>query len=181
MFELNRAKPAKSHHSSFPQIGIDQGENQLTELSAAVLRHLPLLEQLLLGGKWSPTRSIVAGNRITELGAIFGHNEQLQVIDFSSNRLQKIDRATFAGLKKLRWLSLGWNKLTTIPTVTFQGLEQLQTLNLYRNKLTTIPAGTFQGLGQLQTLNLWSNEMTTILAGTFQGLEQLQTLNLEWN
>jgi len=99
MFQLNKAK---SHHSSFSQIGIDQGGNYLTELSAAVLRHLPLLEQLLLGGKkhgWGP--AFVGGNRITELGAIFGHNEQLQVIDFSRNRLQKIDPATFAGLKKL--------------------------------------------------------------------------------
>jgi hypothetical protein len=128
MFELNRAKPAKSHHSSFSQIGIDQGENGLTELSAAVLRHLPLLEQLLLGGKFDKRgRTIVDGNHITELEAIFGHNEQLQVIDFSQNRLLKIDPATFAGLMKLRWLNLGSNKLTTIPAGTFQGLEQLQT------------------------------------------------------
>ena len=113
---------------SVSPIGIDQGDNQLTELSAAMMRHLPLLEQLLLGGKLDKqNRVIVKGNRITELGAIFGHNEQLQVIDFSQNRLQKIDPATFAGLKKLRWLSLGHNKLTTIPAGTFQGLEQLQT------------------------------------------------------
>ena len=94
---------ATSQHVGF-LCRIDQGSNRLTELSAAVLRHLPLLEQLLLGGKISEdgTRSIVAGNHITELGAIFGHNEQLQVIDFSQNRLRKIDPATFAGLTKLR-------------------------------------------------------------------------------
>ena len=147
MFQLI-AKPAKSHQGEnrsllnlnisylcriFSQIGIDQGENQLTELSAAMLRPLPLLEQLLLGGKFKDGRTIVDGNRITELGAIFGHNKQLQVIDFSQNRLQKIDPATFPGLKKLRWLSIGSNKLTTIPAGTFQGLEQLQKLDLRGN------------------------------------------------
>ena len=63
---------AKSQHVGF-LCRIDQGSNRLTELSAAVLRHLPLLEQLLLGGKFDKDgwgRTIVKGNRITELGAI---------------------------------------------------------------------------------------------------------------
>jgi hypothetical protein len=68
-------------------IGIDQGDTQLTELSAAMMRHLPLLEQLLLGGKRDRlNRVIVKGNHIQELGTIFGHNEQLQVIDFSGKQ-----------------------------------------------------------------------------------------------
>jgi Leucine-rich repeat (LRR) protein len=148
---------------SVSPIGIDQGDNQLTELSAAMLQHLPLLEQLLLGGKRDEEGNvIVKGNRIQELGAIFGHNEQLQVIDLSENLLQKIDPATLTGLKKLRWLSLSYNKLTTIPAGTLQGLGQLQKFDLGSNKLTTIPAGTFQGLDQLQKLNLFRNKLTTI-------------------
>ena len=167
---------------SVSPIGIDQGDNQLTELSAAMLRHLPLLEQLLLGGKRDEEgRVIVQGNRIKKLGTIFGRNEQLQVIDFSENLLQKIDPATFAGLKKLRWLSLESNQLTTLPAGAFQGLDQLQHLNLRYNELTTIPTGTFQDLGQLQELDLSSNELTTIPAEIFQGLGQLQELNLKYN
>jgi Leucine-rich repeat (LRR) protein len=162
MFELNRAKPAKSHHSSFSQIGIDQGENGLTELSAAVLRHLPLLEQLLLGGKsiteWARRRRtkriIVTGNHITKLGAIFRHNGQLQEIDFSENNL------------------------TTIPAGTFQGLGQLQTLNLEYNQLTTIPAGTFQGLEQLQHLDLrrnpWNSSSVCINSSSLPLLNDLR-------
>ncbi|CAL1171945.1 unnamed protein product [Cladocopium goreaui] len=153
--DLTRVELATLHEDSFR--GLEQlkllamSDNQLTELSAAMLQHLPLLEQLLLGGKRDrQNRVIVKGNRIQELGTIFGHNEQLQVIDFSGNKLQKIDPATFAGPKKLRWLSLKSNQLTTLSAGAFQGLGQLQKLDLTYNRLTTLPAGTFQDLGQLQ-------------------------------
>ncbi|CAL1171917.1 unnamed protein product, partial [Cladocopium goreaui] len=157
--DLTRVELATLHEDSFR--GLEQlkllamSDNQLTELSAAMLRHLPLLEQLLLGGKHDEKgRVIVKGNRIEELGAIFKHNAQLQVIHFSKNELQKIDPATFAGLKKLRWLSLESNLLTTLPAGTFQGLGKLQKLYLDRNQLTSIPTGAFQGHGQLQELIL---------------------------
>ena len=57
---------------------------------------------------------IVKGNRIQELGAIFGQNAELQVIDLGENLLQQIHPATFAGLHKLRSLSLSNNQLTAI-------------------------------------------------------------------
>eukprot|EP00435_Cladocopium_sp_Y103_P040199 s549_g10.t3 len=186
--DLTRSQLQEFHEDAFRGLErlkmLSASENNITQLSAAVLRHLPALEQLLLGGKddQETGRTIVEGNPIEELGAaILKRNPKLRVIDLSLNKLRHIDPAAFQGLRQLQTLDLGYNKLTNITASTFQGLVQLQTLDLWHNELTNIAAGTFQGLVQLQTLDLQQNKLTNIAAIAFQGLVQLQTLSLERN
>ncbi|CAK9085672.1 unnamed protein product, partial [Durusdinium trenchii] len=140
--DLTRTKLQELHDDAFRGLEklklLTMSDNELSHLSAMVLRQMPLLEQLLLGGKSDEKthRRIVEGNRITELGAIFGHNAALQVIDFSENQLMQIDAAAFSGLRALKTLKLRSNKMITIPAV--QGLAKLQTLELYGNKISRL-------------------------------------------
>eukprot|EP00435_Cladocopium_sp_Y103_P012028 s4829_g3.t1 len=181
--DLTRTKLQELHDNAFRGLEklklLAMSDNELSHLSATLLRQLPLLEQLLLGGKFADGRVIVKSNRITELGAIFGHNAELQVIDLSVNGLRRIDPAAFTGLRKLRTLRLAFNRLTTIPAV--QGLAQLWTLELDSNEISSIAPDAFQGLEKLQKLDLFGNEISSIAPDAFQSLAQLETLNLYWN
>eukprot|EP00435_Cladocopium_sp_Y103_P012232 s3126_g3.t1 len=184
--DLTRTKLQELHDNAFRGLEklklLAMSDNDLSHLSAPLLRQLPLLEQLLLGGKYDVDRDrdIVKGNRITELGAVFGHNAELQVIDLSRNGLRRIDPAAFTGLRKLRTLRLGANRLTIIPAAV-QGLAQLWTLELGGNQISSIPADALQSLVQLQKLDLSSNKISSIPTDAFQSLVQLQHLYLSSN
>ncbi|CAK9107225.1 unnamed protein product [Durusdinium trenchii] len=178
--------------------------NHLQQLPEDLLRPMPALEQLLLGGgtdkdgtyiidgnklgvlpsdllKHSPCLRIfdVSENKLKSLpSGIFAKQSLLQTVDLRNNQLRQLPPEIFAGLSNLQYLHLNNNQLSQLPSEVFAGLSNLQSLNLKGNQLSELPPKVFAGLGMLQILSLSSNQLSKLPPGVFAGLRSLRDLYL---
>ncbi|XP_025103629.1 leucine-rich repeats and immunoglobulin-like domains protein 2 isoform X2 [Pomacea canaliculata] len=135
----------------------------------------------------------------------FEYNSQLRTLQFSYNRIEKLEDGCFTGIYDLQTFSLHENRiqntsvldpiknLTTLsmldvsetgisdlsPGVPFlQNKASLRSLVLESNQLTTLKAAVFLSLGSLTTLSLAKNRISQIDSRAFEGLRGLQSLDL---
>ena len=98
-------------------------QNRLAALPNDLLRPMPALKQLLLGGKSDEKgKRIVDGNELSVLSQeLLQHTPQLRVLDLSENRLNSLPQDIFAKTPLLQTLDLGSNRLTDLPGKIFSG------------------------------------------------------------
>ncbi|CAG5106199.1 Similar to Tlr13: Toll-like receptor 13 (Mus musculus) [Cotesia congregata] len=85
----------------------------------------------------------------------FNHLENLQYLDISRNKIEKIEDGTFKNLSKLITLYLNNNYLSSLPD--FSGLTHIKKLDLSNNYLSPISATAFDYLPTLEELNTFGN------------------------
>ena len=93
-------------------------QNHLKVLPEDLLRHMPALEQLLLGGKSDDYGNrIVDGNELSVLSQeLLQHSPRLQVLDLSENRLTSLPNGIFdkTPLLQAGTLNLGWEQSSKV-------------------------------------------------------------------
>ncbi|KAJ2942551.1 hypothetical protein O0L34_g2020 [Tuta absoluta] len=107
-------------------------------------------------------------------------DSETQVLDFSGNDLQVLQKETFQklGLLDLQKIYLPRCKLQKIDSHAFKGLANLVELDLSNNYLTIIPSSNFAFFPSLMKLSLNNNPITSIKTHCFQHLPYLNTLEL---
>lgn len=105
----------------------------------------------------------------------------LQKIYLPRCRLQKIDNHAFKGLANLVELDLSNNYLTVIPSTNFVFFPSLMRLSLSNNPITSIKTHCFQHLSYLNTLEMSDCKIETIEREAFSGLNHLEWLRLNGN
>ena len=87
----------------------------------------------------------------------------------------------FAGLYKLRSLSLKRNRFESLPENVFKNLSNLENLNLERNELTDLTDLYLSGLAGLTHLAAANNRIMELTPNTFYELDKLRHLDLSFN
>lgn len=111
----------------------------------------------------------------------FNSAGKLEVLELSSNNLEKISARLFTALSHLLELNFYNNKIHQIEDFAFDGLANVRDLYLLVNRLTKIRRATFAGLRSLTMLNLNDNAIAEIEVGAFEFLPKLQMLYLARN
>lgn len=93
------------------------------------------------------------------IGTVF---TSLEVLIIDKCGLQKLERANFAGLEKLKDIQFTSNKITSVESGTFDSLTMLVNINLSENNIEYLPSKIFALLAKLVTLDLSSNQLTTV-------------------
>lgn len=105
---------------------------------------------------------------------------ETQVLDFSGNDLQVLQKETFEklGLLDLQKIYLPRCRLQKIDSHAFKGLANLVELDLSNNYLTIVPSSNFIFFPSLMRLTMTNNPITSIKTHCFQHLSYLNTLEL---
>ncbi|CAG7818127.1 unnamed protein product [Allacma fusca] len=114
---------------------------------------------------------------------IFGPLETLLLANFSGNRIDLIQRRSFALLPKLEVLSIASNNLDDSVAVgrACEELTSLKSLDISKNKFKILPEGSFVNLRTLQMLNLASNKIMQVNARSFTHLPALRKVDMSDN
>ncbi|XP_028036036.1 uncharacterized protein LOC114247306 [Bombyx mandarina] len=105
----------------------------------------------------------------------------LQKIYLQRCRLQKIDSQAFKGLANLVELDLSNNYLNLVPSSNFVFIPSLMRLSINNNPIASIKTHCFQHLSYLNTLELSDCKIETIERDAFAGLNHLEWLRLSGN
>ncbi|XP_043481330.1 toll-like receptor 6 [Leptopilina heterotoma] len=107
---------------------------------------------------------------------------QIEIIDISSNRLEKLNSDTFCSLTNLVVLNISRNNFPTIQNLGISDCSlDIKTLDLSHNLIKTLPVNAFSKLKRLNVLDLSENEINVIVDRAFHGLRSLRTLDLSNN
>ncbi|XP_015770385.1 PREDICTED: uncharacterized protein LOC107348826 [Acropora digitifera] len=103
------------------------------------------------------------------------------IILFQGNKIWYIEKTSFSGLLKLKYLDLSRNNIFRVDDDAFYNTVALETLKLDMNFITTLPNSTFGKLENLQTLDCSLNLIREIPSSALASLFQLTTLSLRSN
>ena len=102
------------------------------------------------------------------IAAAFGVDLEALLLD--GNGIGHVEHGVFAGLDRLRRLSLTANRLWSLDGGLLNGLPaSLQALDLSRNLIEVVPAHAFSGLEHLRNLSLARNRIRFVHASAFGG------------
>ncbi|XP_070580942.1 toll-like receptor 3 [Ptychodera flava] len=110
--------------------------------------------------------------------------DKLRYLVLDNNNLHHFDGGALVELKSLHSLSLNDNALSVLARNTFSSISSLPLKYLYirNNKITSIEPGACTGLANLLNLNLYNNQIHQRLsADNFEGLRGLERLDLGHN
>lgn len=111
----------------------------------------------------------------------FQQFNSLEVVDLSSQLLEKIDQGLFSGLVNLKRISLFANHLLNeIAQGSFNGLNKMESLNLGINHLQTLEEDLFQTMPNLSTICLSHNQLGNS-ENIFKNLHNLKAVMLSNN
>ncbi|CAB3226689.1 unnamed protein product [Arctia plantaginis] len=148
-------------------------DNQLTSLPPELFSDTKELKEIYLNN-----------NTITVLApGLFSDLTQLLVLDLSFNELTSdwINTSTFSGLKRLVYLDFSHNRVSKMEIALFRDLHNLQILKIQDNFIEHIPENVFSSLNNLHTLTLSNNRLTSIESYAFMGLQVLSVLSIDSN
>lgn len=148
-------------------------DNQLTSLPPELFSDTKELKEIYLNN-----------NTITVLApGLFSDLTQLLVLDLSFNELTSdwINTSTFSGLKRLVYLDFSHNRVSKMEIALLRDLHNLQILKMQDNFIEHIPENVFSSLSNLHTLTLSNNRLTTIESYAFMGLQVLSVLSIDSN
>lgn len=118
-------------------------------------------------------------NNLTEVSSgLFSNSNSLITIDFSHNRISRIDPLAFADLAHLKFLNISWNSLTTVDPTLFTKLVNLEYLDVSHNQISVLDSQLLSHLLNLSELKLSSNLIDKINASSFTLLKRLQHLDI---
>lgn len=148
-------------------------DNQLQSLPPELFSDTKSLKEVYLNN-----------NTITVLApGLFSYLTELLVLDLSHNELTSdwINTSTFAGLKRLAFLDFSHNRVSKMEIALFRDLQNLQILKIQDNFIEHIPENVFSSLNNLHTLILSNNRLTIIESYAFNGLLSLSVLSIDSN
>ncbi|KAL4716140.1 hypothetical protein ACJJTC_013917 [Scirpophaga incertulas] len=148
-------------------------DNQLTSLPPELFSDTKELRKIYLNN-----------NTITVLApGLFSDLYQLLVLDLSNNELTSdwINTSTFSGLKRLIYLDFSHNRVSRLEIALFRDLHNLQVLKMQENFIEHISENVFSALSNLHTLILSNNRLTNIDSHAFTGLQTLSVLSIDSN
>lgn len=148
-------------------------DNKLTSLPPELFSDTKELKEIYLNN-----------NTITVLApGLFSDLFQLLVLDLSYNELTSdwINTSTFSGLKRLVYLDFSHNRVSKLEIALFRDLYNLQILKMQDNWIEHIPENVFSSLSNLHTLTLSNNRLANIENYAFTGLQVLSVLSIDSN
>lgn len=124
----------------------------------------------------------ISSNLIKELPEeIFGKLTKLEVLDLSNNKLTSLKENIFKNLNELKKLSVSTNLLQNgFPENIFSNIKNLEYLNISNNNLSELPEKIFENLTKLIELRISSNKIESF-GDHFKNLSSLEKLYLSHN
>ncbi|XP_064161072.1 amphoterin-induced protein 3 [Anguilla rostrata] len=98
----------------------------------------------------------------------------IATLDFSHNRLARLEEGEFAGLPRLDALRIAHNRLTRISPGAFRNSSGLRHLDLSSNELHVVEQHYFLELVGLEELLLFNNRITRVESKALTGLSSLR-------
>lgn len=124
---------------------------------------------------------LVSQNSLMEIeSGLLDNVKHLNKVDFSFNKINRINPSAFVNSKELQFLDLSSNQLSILGAEIFFHLNNLSTLILRDNNIDLIDAMAFAGLKSLTKLDLSHNSILELNAQVFQE-SSLEFLNLSYN
>jgi Leucine-rich repeat (LRR) protein len=105
----------------------------------------------------------------------------LEVLGFSSNKIQSIEKNFFKKFPLLEFLDLSFNEFYSLLNSYFLNLSKLKHLDLSKNQILTIENRTFDYLENLIRLDLSKNLIYDLNGNYFTKLVNLKCLILKFN
>lgn len=122
----------------------------------------------------------ISSSNLTSLEPVLMNSSFLQSLNASNNELVAVLRGLFIDAPNLREIDYSYNKLNKIDSNTFAGGEHLRTINASHNDIAYISADSFVDLTDLNFLDLKNNQIET-LDFQFSNPKSLTELHLENN
>jgi len=129
--------------------------------------------------------------------------KHFDILDFSSNRITKLNKNTFAGLEtRLTNLDMSKNQIGSVPQLALKDFIRLNNLDLSGNKITSpcfihtadVITLSYAGNGianlkdqcfgdstRVESLDLSDNRIITVGPEAFEGMQSLKSLDLGFN
>lgn len=125
----------------------------------------------------------VAGNFISQIESnTFDRLTDLKYLNISHNSLEGLEFFTILSqLTSLEVLDLSSNKINKVPSLKLFKMNNLKTLNVSNNFITEIPDKSLSGLFSLRELRLQNNEIQAIHPNAFNQLFDLVYLDVSKN
>jgi Leucine-rich repeat (LRR) protein len=101
--------------------------------------------------------------------------DELENIDLSYQKINRIEYDTFYGLKNIKTLNLSNNEIDTLDPILFKDLFLLENIDLSNNKLNKIIPGILHGLPYIKNINLKNNK--NLLLENFEKNNYLKNIN----
>ena len=112
----------------------------------------------------------------------FNYLTNLKKINFSNNNIEVIDENIFKGLIKLENIDFSKNRIKFIYNNCFEKLEELKILRFFKNKIEIdIKENLFKDLVNLKVLNFANNRIKSIEETSFKNLLNLIEINFSKN
>ncbi|KAG9335127.1 hypothetical protein JZ751_005599 [Albula glossodonta] len=102
-------------------------------------------------------------------------------LDFSHNRVERLEVGGFAGLRRLEILRLSHNRLSGLGPGIFRNASSLRHLDLSCNSLRVLDSRSLQGLPALEELLLFGNRIARVENRALAGLGSLRRAYLSHN
>ncbi|XP_030753584.1 protein artichoke isoform X2 [Sitophilus oryzae] len=146
---------------------LNLGNNRLELINPELFHSITHLKRLNL------TQNLI--NEI--LPGTMDKNNELQMIDVSSNKLVRLPSA-FMGLKNLRILNINYNRLNSIDPEILGSLPSLRALKLAHNFIKELKEHVFHKLQHLSNIDLEENELEYIESNFVKNLPVLKQIKL---
>ena len=112
---------------------------------------------------------------------LFAGLPRLKNLSLQGSPLSELSPELFSGLSTLETLIIHHTEMPSLPEGVFSDLAALEHLLLRWNEFESLPPGVFAKLGALRRLDLADNDLSSLPDGIFSGLTSLETLSLEGN
>lgn len=123
----------------------------------------------------------LSDNRIVMIDFALVNYRNLESLDLSINRIQKLGSENFLSQINLKYLNLSKNEIGNLTKDSLTGLKALVELDLSNNNLRLLHEHVFRELYSLKTLKLSNNQLEHLEQGLFKHSKLLQALYLDRN
>lgn len=110
----------------------------------------------------------------------FKNLKQLQTLDLSSNKIERISQCSFHYTESLVKLNLNGNKIQALHEKTLMNLPLLEEFTANNNEITHLDGDIFQNNAQLKDIQMSGNQLTVIEVN-FQTMKSIKSLDFKNN